>query len=98
MQRDEVISVEDKKFLSISKTGNFHGLAVWFDVTFDPIIYDEEYEEPFAKVELKTGPCDPETHWKQTILVVPGNMAGKCAFMKALLEKEDKEMQDLEEI
>jgi hypothetical protein len=75
-----------------------HESIVWFDVTFDPIIYDEEYEEPFAKVELKTGPCDPETHWKQTILVVPGNMAGKCALMKALLEKEDKEMQDLEEI
>ena len=24
---------------------------------------------------LKTGPCDPKTHWKQTVLVVPGNMA-----------------------
>jgi len=146
VQREEVISVEDRKFLSITKSGNFHGLAVWFDTLFDPMIYDGEYEEPFAKVDLNTGPCDPETHWKQTVLVVPGNMAegeveedeiigwsltmaqsgsnarqyslglevldpsteehpvpcdckmGKCALMKALLEQEDKEMQDLEEL
>lgn len=146
VQREEVISVEDKKFLSISKTGNFHGLAVWFDVTFDPMIYDGEYEEPFARIELKTGPCDPDTHWKQTVLVVPGNLAqgeveedevvgwslnmsqsgsnarqyslglelldpaseehptpcdcrmGKCALMKALLEKEDRDLEELEEM
>jgi len=146
VQSEEVINVEDKKFLSITKKGNFHGLAVWFDATFEPMIYDGDYEEPFCKVELKTGPCDPETHWKQTVLVVPGNLAegeveedevvgwsltmgqsgsnsrqyslglelldpateehpmpcdcrmGKCALMKALMEKEDRDMEDLEEI
>merc|ERR1719228_895419 len=144
VEKDEVIKVEDKKFLSITKTGNFHGLAVWVDVSFYPLIYEDQYEKPFAKVELKTGPCDPETHWKQTVLVVPGNLVdgeveedevigwsltmaqsasnarqyrlglevldpgteehpvpcdckmGKCALMKALLEKEDMEMEELE--
>jgi len=146
VQREEVIRVEDKKFLSITKSGNFHGLAVWFDTSFDPQIYEGEYEQPFSKVVLKTGPCDPETHWKQTVLVVPGNMVdgdveedevigwsltmsqsgnnarqyslglevldpateehpvpcdckmGKCALMKALLEKEDMDLEELEEI
>jgi len=146
VQREEVISLEDKKFLSITKNGNFHGLSIWFDATFDPLIYEDEYDKPFVKVDLKTGPCDPETHWKQTVLVVPGNMVdgeveedevigwsltmaqsasnarqyrlglevldpgteehpvpcnckmGKCALMKALLEKEDAEMEELEEI
>jgi len=146
VQREEVISIEDKKFISIKKNGFFHGLALWFDVSFNPLIYEEEYEEPFNSIDLKTGPCDPETHWKQTVLVVPGNMAegeveeddvvgwtismaqsgsnarqyslglevldpsseehpmpcdcnmGKCALMKALLEKEEQEMEDLEEI
>jgi len=142
VEKDEVIKVEDKKFLSITKTGNFHGLAVWFDVSFNPMIYEDEYEKPFVNAELKTGPCDPETHWKQTVLVVPGNLAegeveedeivgwnltmtqsiantrqyslaleildpsseehpvpcdcrmGKCALMKALLEKEDRDLED----
>merc|ERR1712179_54677 len=33
VQREEVISLEDKKFLSITKNGNFHGLPIWFDAT-----------------------------------------------------------------
>jgi len=146
VQREEVISLEDRKFLSITKNGNFHGLSIWFDATFDPHIYEDEYDKPFVRVDLKTGPCDPETHWKQTVLVVPGNMVdgeveedevigwsltmaqsssnarqytlglevldpgteehpvpcdckmGKCALLKALLEKEDAEMEELEEI
>jgi len=146
VQCEEVISLESKKFISITKNGNFHGLALWFDVSFNPLIYDDEYKEEFQPVVLKTGPCDPETHWKQTILVIPSNMGegdveedeivgwalnmkqsssnsrqysigleildpseeehpvpcdckmGKCALMKALLEKEDQDMEDMQEI
>ena len=32
VQRHEIIKIEDRKFISISKPGNFHGLALWFDV------------------------------------------------------------------
>ena len=35
VQREEIVKIEDRKFTSISKTGNFHGLAIWFDVTFE---------------------------------------------------------------
>lgn len=44
------------------KDCNLHGFAFWFDVVFttdsDP-------------VSLKTGPDSPETHWKQTIALLP---------------------------
>ena len=75
VQREEIAKIEDRKFTSISKTGNFHGLAIWFDVTFEPLFFEDEYEVPWCKVELKTGPGAPPTHWKQTVLVITENFA-----------------------
>ena len=146
VQRDEIVKIEDRKFTSISKTGNFHGLAIWFDVTFEPIFFEDEFEVPFSKVELKTGPANTPTHWKQTCLVITENFAAeaveedeivgwdlvmaqseannrqyslclalldpegdvhpdpchcgmaKFALMVALMEKEERDMEDLEEI
>lgn len=68
---DEVKAVNDRKFVSITKPGNFHGLAVWFRVKFKPDIYEGEYEEELTPVVLCTGPGSPETHWKQTVIVLP---------------------------
>ena len=147
VQREEIVQIEDTKFVSITKPGHFHGLALWFDVSFDPLIYEEGGEEgdlPFNPVELKTGPDDPETHWKQTVLVVLENLAqealeedeiigwslamsqsdsnrrqyslalqlldpetdshpapcgcrmARCELVAALLEKEDREMEEME--
>ena len=148
VQREEIVSIKDTKFVSITKPGNFHGLALWFDVSFDPGIYEDEGESvvPFQPVELKTGPADPETHWKQTVLVVMENLAqpaleedeiigwslalsqsgdnrrqyrlalhlldpeteahpepchchmARCELVAALMEREDREMEELEEI
>ena len=146
VQREEIVNIEDTKFVSITKPGNFHGLALWFDVSFDPLIYEDESEVPFKPVELKTGPCDPETHWKQTVLVVMENLGeaaveedeiigwtlslsqadsnrrqyslglqlldpeteahpvpchcrmARCELVAALMEREDREMEELEEI
>ena len=75
VRREEIVKIQDRKFTSISKTGNFHGLAIWFDVTFEPIFFEDECEVPFRRVELKTGPGDTPTHWKQTCLVITENFA-----------------------
>jgi len=147
VQREEVAKIEDTKFVSVTSPGNFHGLALWFDVSFAPLIFeDSDSDVPFQPVELKTGPADPETHWKQTVLVVMENLAqadveedeilgwkldlqqsednrrqytislslldpetephpapcrchmARCELVAALMEKEDREMEDLEEI
>ena len=82
VQREEIVKIEDRKFVSIKKDGNFHGLALWFDVMFDPIVFEDEYASPFSRVELRTGPADTPTHWKQTVLVITENMgAGECLYL-----------------
>ena len=82
VQREEIVKIEDRKFVSIKKDGNFHGLALWFDVMFDPIVFEDEYASPFSRVELRTGPADTPTHWKQTVLVITENMgAGERVYL-----------------
>jgi len=71
VQLDEVKSLSDRKFVSITRDGKFHGVAIWFDCNFKPIFYDEEVAEKFKAVKLDTGPSAPPTHWKQTVIVVP---------------------------
>ena len=144
VQRHEIIKIEDRKFISISKPGNFHGLALWFDVEFNPLLFDDD--TPFNRVDLKTGPSSTPTHWKQTVLVITENFSSgevdedeivgweigmeqspsnprqyklslqlldpeteehptpcqcqlaKCALVAALLEQEDRDLEELEEI
>lgn len=143
--KEEVSRYTDRKFVSITKSGSLHGLAVWFEVTFRPAVYDEDVAAKITEVVLGTGPRDPKTHWKQTVLLLLGqgigeveedevigweltmeqsstnprqyaislelldpaseehpvpcscNMA-KCALMKAIMDKEDEDMRQLEEI
>ena len=42
VQREEIVKIEDRKFVSMTKTGNFHGVALWFDVVFDPIVFEAQ--------------------------------------------------------
>merc|ERR1712037_338420 len=109
---EEVEKVEDRKFVSVTKEGRLHGLALWFDATFNPMLYDEDEAAKIQKVVLGTGPRDVPTHWKQTVLLLLGEggqtleedelldpsteehpvpcicRMGKCALIKALLDKE----------
>lgn len=71
--REEVARVKDRKFVSVTRPGNFHGLALWFSVKFSPALYDEEEMERLTKVVLGTGPGDEETHWKQTVILTLGD-------------------------
>lgn len=45
----------------------YQGLCVWFECMFPELAKDRE--EP--RVVLSTGPSDPATHWKQTVIVLP---------------------------
>jgi hypothetical protein len=54
-------------FTVTEKSGKFQGVCIWFDVTFPR---DENIEKDTAVI-LSTGPSDPVTHWKQSIIVLP---------------------------
>jgi hypothetical protein len=41
-----------------------HALALWFDVAFSDRFCSEQ------PVVLSTSPAEPQTHWKQTMLVL----------------------------
>ena len=51
----QVQKVEDRKFVSVTREGRLHGLALWFDVTFNPMVYDEDQAAKIQKV-LQTNP------------------------------------------
>ena len=42
--------VEDRKFVSVTREGRLHGLALWFDATFNPMVYDEDEAAKIQKV------------------------------------------------
>lgn len=71
VQLDETRAVRDKKFVSLTRAGKFHGLALWFDAVFRPHFYEEELVDSFKPVTLSTSPRCPPTHWKQTVIVIP---------------------------
>jgi len=74
VQLDEVKSINDKKFVSITRNGKFHGVCIWFSCKFEPTFYeDDELKQNFRSITLDTGPSHPPTHWKQTVIVVPRN-------------------------
>ena len=50
------------KFVSQKPACNLHGFAFWFDVIFKT---DTDI------VTLSTSPLEPDTHWKQTIALLP---------------------------
>ncbi|XP_063701506.1 uncharacterized protein LOC134831643 [Culicoides brevitarsis] len=64
-------SVEDLKEFDIKevfvaqKPGELRGFCIWWDVIFPN---ETSSDEPIA---LPTGPKDPPTHWKQTIIEFP---------------------------
>jgi len=51
-------ALSNRHFVSIKRTGNNHGIAIWFDCLFEP-----------SGVVLCTGPQSAPTHWKQTVIV-----------------------------
>lgn len=68
---DELQTLSSRKFVSITRTGAFHGLAIWFNVSFN------SYEDEWINSTLNTGPEDDPTHWKQTIIPLFGSTGGE---------------------
>lgn len=46
---DELQTLSSRKFVSITRTGAFHGLAIWFNVSFN------SYEDEWINSTLNTG-------------------------------------------
>jgi len=66
--RNSLISLTDRRFFSIEQDGEIQGVCIWFSCGFPS---SPEIEES----TLPTGPWDPETHWKQTVIVCPNAVA-----------------------
>ena len=72
ISKDEIRHFSSRSFVSISKSGVFQGVVLWFDCLFDGRDYDENGEEFGALITLSTSPFNLLTHWKQTVIVFGG--------------------------
>ena len=69
---DELTQVVSRKFVSVTKkSGAFHGLAIWFNVSFSNNLYEDS--EHWQNSILSTGPEADPTHWKQTVIPLFGS-------------------------
>lgn len=55
---EDIDSVTNRHFVSVRRSGTYHGIALWFDCKFVT-----------TNTVLSTGPLSPPTHWKQTVIV-----------------------------
>ncbi|KAN0015644.1 hypothetical protein ACTFIU_008385 [Dictyostelium citrinum] len=62
---DIIINKIDFKFPENIKPKTIHGFGIWFICYFDG---------SKGTVELSTAPGDPETHWKQTTILLPSGI------------------------
>lgn len=70
VQPEELVTVSKRSFVSVTRDGIWQGIALWFDTQFAPR-RDGGESVLENELELKTGPFDEPTHWKQTVLVLP---------------------------
>ena len=64
---DELQRVTSRQFVSVERCGVVRAVAVWFECDFNPDCCDEWKFE----VNLSTAPGVPDTHWKQTCIILP---------------------------
>jgi len=64
---DELQRVTSRQFVSVERCGVVRAVAVWFECDFKPDCCDEWKFE----VNLSTAPGLPDTHWKQTCIILP---------------------------
>jgi protein arginine N-methyltransferase 6 len=60
---EDLSSIDKRHFVSATRPGSFHGLAIWFETPFSPNV--EGWAHPQV---LSTSPSSNPTHWKQTII------------------------------
>lgn len=61
----DIIKINKKFIIPSERHGKFQGVCIWFTVIFP----ETESCDPTI---LSTSPFDPPTHWKQTVIVLPG--------------------------
>ena len=61
VESDDIKNIVGNFKFDVCKSDLLHGFACWFDVKF----------EGESLVTLNTGPLSPETHWKQTVILLP---------------------------
>ncbi len=61
---DDVSEINFKEVIVASSAGRYQGVACWFECEFPP-------DDSGASVVLSTSPFAPQTHWKQTVVVLP---------------------------
>nr|CAD7444355.1 unnamed protein product [Timema bartmani] len=61
-------SISSRQVFSVSREGRYQGVCLWFDCSFPSISLDA------TRVVLSTSPHCQQTHWKQTVLVLPEEM------------------------
>lgn len=66
---DDLAEISIKEVIAIEKAGKHQGFCIWFTCEF-PQKTDQENSSA-SGVILSTGPCDPPTHWKQCVILLP---------------------------
>ena len=54
---EDLDSISNRHFVSVRRSGTYHGIALWFDCKFAP-----------TTTVIDTGPLSAPTHWKQTVI------------------------------
>ncbi|KAH1006063.1 hypothetical protein HUJ04_006945 [Dendroctonus ponderosae] len=68
---DDLNEIKLRHVAMSNKVGTYEGICLWFTCTF-PFSKGPTNTEP---VSLSTEPDEPETHWKQTLIVLPNSMS-----------------------
>lgn len=92
MDAEEVADFSENVFVSITRSGTYHGICVWFECDFDGKDYNEDGEEFGKLLTLSTSPFSEPTHWKQTVV-----MLGKVGIVNSTAAQEDIENMNVNE-
>lgn len=63
---DDLSEINFKEVIVVSTAGRYQGVCIWFECEFPP-------DDNGSSVVLSTSPLSPQTHWKQTVIVLPDN-------------------------
>lgn len=64
VSRDDVYEINFKEVIVASTSGRYQGICIWFECEFPA-------DDDGSSVVLSTSPFSPQTHWKQTVVVLP---------------------------
>lgn len=64
VSRDDMSEINFKEVIVASASGRYQGVCIWFECEFPP-------DDSGNSVVLSTSPFSPQTHWKQTVVVLP---------------------------